>query len=94
MAATTKTVINGANPKTNERIFLLCDKCLWTATCLNKIYLQEITETEPSYTCPMCNEDELSSFPISPSDSFTYNFSKMRGVELTFGIKKNEIKNY
>jgi len=21
-------------PKTKERIFLLCDKCLWTVTCL------------------------------------------------------------
>lgn len=84
--AATETAINGTNPKINERIFLLCDKCLWTVTSLNKIYLQEISQT--NYTCPLCHQDELSSFPVSPNDAFTYNYSNRRGLELTFGIKK------
>jgi len=86
--AATETAINRTNPKINERIFLLCDKCLWTVTSLNKIYLQEISET--NYTCPECHQDELSSFPVSPNDVFTYNYSNRRGLELTFGIKKRK----
>jgi hypothetical protein len=82
----TETIVNGTNPKINERIFLLCDKCLWTVTCLNKIYLEEISKS--NYTCPVCNQDELSSFPVSTSDSFTYSHSKRRGLELIFGVKK------
>jgi hypothetical protein len=84
--AATERAFNGINPKINERIFLLCDKCLWTVTCLNKIYLQEISQT--NYICPACNQDELSSFPVSPNDAFTYNYSDKRGLELTFGIKR------
>jgi len=47
------------NPKINERIFLLCDQCFWTVTCLDKSYLDK-----------------------------TYSYSKKRGIELTFGIRK------
>jgi hypothetical protein len=30
----------------------------------------------------------LSSFPVMPNDAFTYSYSKKRGIELTFGIRK------
>jgi hypothetical protein len=85
----TETITNQDNPKINESIFLVCDRCLWTATCLNKKYLEELSEiSETEYTCPVCNQDQLSSFPIVPIDSFTYTHSKTRGIELTFGIRK------
>lgn len=74
------------NPKINERIFLLCDQCLWTVTCLSKNYLQETLAKNNK--CPRCNQDQLSSFPVMPNDSFTYSYSKKRGVELNFGIRK------
>jgi hypothetical protein len=64
--AATENEINEFNPKINERIFLLCDQCLWTVTCLNKKYLEELSEiSETEYTCPVCHQDQLSSFPVS-----------------------------
>ena len=82
----TKTIIKQDYAKTNESVFLLCDRCLWTVTCLNKIYLEETFER--NNTCPVCNYKQLSSFPITPNASFTYNHSKARGLEITFGVKK------
>jgi len=32
----------------------------------------------------------LSSFPVMPNDSFTYSYSKKRGIELNFGIRKRK----
>ncbi len=85
----TEPPINTISPKIGERIFLLCDQCLWTATCLNKKYLEELSEiSEEYYSCPICKQDELSSFPISPNDSFRYNYSDSRGIEIKFGMKK------
>lgn len=76
--------------KTKERIFMLCDRCLWTATCLNKKYLEELSDiSETEYNCPLCKQEELSSFPITQNDSFTYNYSKRRGLEITFGNTKS-----
>ena len=36
--------------------------------------------------CPQCraNNTELSSFPILPNESFTFNYDGKRGVELKF----------
>jgi hypothetical protein len=87
--AATESEINEINPKINERIFLFCDQCLWTVTTLNKKYLEELSEiSETEYTCPICNQDELSSFPISPNDSYRYGYSKNRGLDVAFGNKK------
>ena len=80
------TMDDSKNPKVNERIFLLCDHCFWTVTCLNKNYLQETVSK--NNTCPRCNQDQLSSFPVMPNDSFTYSYSKKRGIELNFGIRR------
>ncbi|MGE5822256.1 MAG: hypothetical protein ACM31M_06705 [Nitrososphaerota archaeon] len=82
-----KKIMNDSkNPKINERIFLLCDQCLWTVTCLSKNYLEETLARNNK--CPRCNQDQLSSFPVMPNDSFTYSYSKKRGIELNFGIRK------
>ncbi|MFZ0628442.1 MAG: hypothetical protein WCF21_05870 [Nitrososphaeraceae archaeon] len=81
-----KIMSDSKNPKINERIFLLCDQCLWTVTCLSKNYLEETLARNNK--CPRCNQDQLSSFPVMPNDSFTYSYSKKRGIELNFGIRK------
>jgi hypothetical protein len=73
------------NLKINERIFLLCDQCFWTVTCLDKTHLNKTLEKN---RCPSCNHDQLSSFPVMPNDTFTYSYSKKRGIELNFGIRK------
>ena len=77
------------SPKSKERIFLLCDHCFWTVTCMNKKYLEELADvSETEYSCPSCKQEELTSFPITQNDSFRYNYSKSRGLEITFGIQK------
>ncbi len=74
MALTERVVKDAKNLAINERIFLICNQCLWTVTCLNKTYLQETVGT--NNLCPICSQDRLSSFPITPDDSFTYTYSK------------------
>ena len=83
------TIINNNSPKINERIFLICDQCMWTVTCLNKKYLEELSEiSDTEYSCPKCKQDELSSFPITDNDSFRYDFSKRKGLEISFTVNK------
>lgn len=81
-----KIMSESKSPKINERIFLLCDQCLWTVTCLDKTYLDKILAK--NNRCPRCNQHQLSSFPVMPNDVFTYSYSKKRGIELSFGIRK------
>lgn len=42
--------------------YVICDKCLWRATCLKVLCRQEIKEN--SKFCPVCNQDQLSGFPL------------------------------
>ena len=71
--------------KTSNRfsapIFILCDRCYWCATYLDK------TRIPINNTCLQCNADntELSSFPIL-SESFTFHY-KRHGIELEFVSK-------
>ncbi len=74
--------------KIDEKIFLLCDRCLWAVTCINKRYLGELSEiSEVEYSCPICKQDQLSSFPITSKNTFRYSYSKSKGLEITFTIK-------
>jgi predicted Zn-ribbon and HTH transcriptional regulator len=61
-------------------VFVLCDTCYWCATYFDK------TKIPRENKCPQCkaNNNELSSFPIMPNESFTYNYNDKRGVELEF----------
>jgi hypothetical protein len=70
MALTERAVNDAKNLTINERRFLICNQCLWTVTCLNKTYLQE-RFGRTNNLCPICSQDGLSSFPITPDDSFT-----------------------
>lgn len=72
------------NPKNKQRIFFLCEECLWSMTSLNKSHLEDIIGKEGS--CPMCFQDQLSSFPLVLNDSFTYGYSEKRGIEVKFGL--------
>lgn len=58
-------------------VFVLCESCHWCATFLDKTRL-------PSNECPHCSSDMLSSFPILPTEAFTFDYSEKRGVELQF----------
>jgi hypothetical protein len=69
-----------------EDIFILCETCYWCATYFDKSRL-------PTEKCIMClNDVEMSSFPILPNESFTFNYNDKRGVELEFRPRKKEKK--
>ena|SRR5919198_6460699 len=61
-------------------IFILCDTCRWCATYFDK------TRIPRGNICPRCraNNNELTSFPIMPNESFTFIYDDKRGVELEF----------
>ncbi|HYZ51370.1 MAG TPA: hypothetical protein VE593_10820 [Nitrososphaeraceae archaeon] len=61
-------------------VFVLCDRCYWCATYLNK------TRIPSDNICPECsaNNNQLTSFPIASNESFTFDYSDKRGVELEF----------
>ena len=60
-------------------IFVLCERCYWCATYLDK------TRLPRDNTCSQCSTvDKFSSFPILPNESFTFNYNDKRGVELEF----------
>jgi hypothetical protein len=63
-------------------VFILCDKCYWCATYLDKT-------RGPIYNkCPHCSARiELSSFPIMSNESFIFDYNERRGVELQFGSR-------
>ena len=67
-------------PSSSPPIFILCDSCYWCATYLDK------TRIPGENRCPQCdaNNNELTSFPITPNESFTFDHSDKRGVELEF----------
>jgi hypothetical protein len=71
------------NPKSYERIFFLCEDCLWSMTLLDKSHLAEMIGRKS--TCPMCGQDGLSSFSLVLNESFTYDYSENKGIEVKFG---------
>ena len=51
--AASENAIRENSLKANQSIFLFCDQCLWTVTCLNKKYLEELSEiSEAEYQLP------------------------------------------
>lgn len=68
-----------------QSIFVLCDRCYWCATYLDKNRL-------PSYNnCLECNSNnnELTSFPILPNESLIFDYNDKRGVELRFKLRQS-----
>ena len=77
------------NPKSKERIFFLCEECLWSATLLDKSHLEEIVGRDS--LCPMCRQGDLTSFPLVLNESFTYDYSENRGIDIKFG-RQNKVQ--
>jgi hypothetical protein len=61
-------------------VFILCDTCYWCATYFDK------TRIPRENKCTQCNanNNELTSFPIMPNESFTFIYNDKRGLELEF----------
>ena len=63
-------------------IFTLCNKCLWSATYLDK------TRLPHENRCPLCvtnnNNNELSSLPVMQNESYAFSYDVKRGLEIEF----------
>ncbi|MGA7369931.1 MAG: hypothetical protein WBX01_12440 [Nitrososphaeraceae archaeon] len=85
----TSNVLTSTNDETNrkatEAIFVLCDNCHWAATFIDKSRLNLIENG-----CVMCEESLVSSFPILDNESFTFDITERRGVELNFGARRKK----
>ena len=72
-------------PSSSPPIFVLCDICYWCATFV------DMTTVPIHNICPQCsannNNSELTSFPILPNESFTFDYNDKRGVEFEFNGK-------
>jgi hypothetical protein len=65
-------------------IFVLCDRCHWCST-----YLDKTRMSIEKGKCPNCyNINTLSSFPVMSNESFTFGYDEKRGVELKFMHRK------
>ena len=74
---------------TLSTIFILCETCHWCATYFDKNKLLAKGDDSNS-KCPECsNFGTLSSFPILSNESFTFNYTHNRGVELEFRIRRD-----
>jgi hypothetical protein len=78
---------NETNRRAKEAIFVLCDNCHWAATVIDKSKLDLIENG-----CIICEESIVSSFPILDNESFTFDITERRGVELNFGVRKKKNK--
>ena len=78
--------LEASSSKSSPPIFILCDTCHWAATYFDKNRLPD------ENTCPQCNanNNELSSFPIMPNESFTFDYTDKRGVELEFKPRRSK----
>lgn len=68
-----------------DNVFVICDKCFWAATFIDRSRL-----TLDENRCTVCQETELSSFPILLNESFTFGYSEKGGVQLRFGLRKHQ----
>jgi hypothetical protein len=71
-------------------VFVLCERCYWCATFLdkNRLLEEEGVDDDKSKICPRCDDiDSISSLPIVSNESFTFNYTVKRGIELRFRKK-------
>src|SRR5215467_9028338 len=61
-------------------IFFLCGTCIWCATYFDDTKL-------PRKGCPRCGANNNEPLPIMSNESFTFNYSDKRGVELKFMLR-------
>lgn len=60
-------------------LFALCERCFWTASLIGPV------KSDP-YLCPACSV-ELALIPITQSESYRYEVSEKRGLEMSFSTR-------
>ncbi len=61
--------------------FVVCEKCHWCATFFKASEPKEIG-------CLTCISKDLSRFPITSDESFTFGYDKKKGLEMDFRKRK------
>jgi hypothetical protein len=67
----------------SSRFFLLCNSCFWYASFLR----------HPSIfsKSPQCSKGEIDCMPIGQNESYNFNYSPKKGVELYFWTQNGTI---
>ena len=63
--------------RSNRANFVLCRDCFW---CTSQIR----ADLNPFARCPVCERSNLESLPISLDESYYFEYSQTRGVNLAF----------
>jgi hypothetical protein len=73
---TASIAFEGNTSRKTERLFVLCDGCLWSATILDK---------QHSYAavCLQCGK-QLSSLPLTNDEGYRLSFDQRRGIDVEF----------
>lgn len=70
------TVIKNYPKFACKKFFLLCNSCLWCASCF---------KNQNSFPkCPQCEYDGIECMPIGNDETYIFNYSPTNGVELEF----------
>ena len=75
----------GLNSK-SASIFILCERCYWCATYLDKRRVPSeglVDDEDNSNVCPRCNSiNFISPLPIASYESFSFGYTVKRGIML------------
>jgi len=67
-------------PQLKQKQFVLCNNCFWIAESLG-------TRQFDIDVCPLC-KNPVSSLPITDNETYRYNYTPSRGVELEFSSSR------
>ena len=66
-----------------NRLFVLCESCYWTATFFTKI---------ESIECPVCQSKDIALIPLNRDEKYEYQFEPKQGLHIKFSVNEG-IKN-
>jgi len=62
-----------------NRLFVLCESCYWTATFFTKI---------ERYECPVCQSKDIALIPLNLDEKYDYKYEQMRGLQINFSLNE------
>ena len=65
------TLITAKEYNYRNRLFVLCEKCYWTATILKKV---------ETYHCPVCHSDEVALIPLGNDERYEYSLQARQRI--------------
>jgi hypothetical protein len=62
-----------------NRLFVLCESCYWTATFFTKI---------ESYECPVCQSKDIALIPLNLDEKDYYKYEQKRDLQIKFSLNE------